>query len=141
MMTDQMTPAQRLAFHKKAFAPVNRDLEIGIDQHMRIARFSSKPHVRDYHLSIARMQNWHLMSNRRTLRNLGLDQPRTLPYRKPSMPTRPGEAGYAPKAQPHALTPLAVAVSAPEYAPAKDVQPTPWPAGEATQLDMFGGAL
>jgi hypothetical protein len=117
MMTDQMTLAERLAFHKKAFAPVNRDLEHGIAHHMQIARFSQKEHIKRYHVQVARIQNRWLLSNRRCLRNMGQEQPRTIPKRKPYVPKRPGETGYAEKAQPHALTPLAVAVAAPEYAP------------------------
>jgi hypothetical protein len=144
MMSEQMTPAQRLAFHTRAYAPVNRDLEHGIEHHMHIARTCIAPHIKRTHVQIARLQNRWLLSNRRALRGMALPgQARELPprKRKPYVPKRPGERGYAEKPQPHALTPLAVAIAEPEHAPAKELHPAPWPAGEATQLDMFGGAL
>lgn len=136
MLTEQMTPEQRFAFHATAYQGLDRILEERIAANIELARTPwAQPHMRTYYVRVARLQNRMIVGNRRHLRalatgaNVTLERPARRPY-------APKPTAYAPKAGPHTLKPLEVVFAAPIYAPLPLV-PTPWPDGEPIQGALF----
>lgn len=135
MLTEQMTPEQRFAFHATAYRGLDRILEVRIAANLELARTPwAQPHMRSYYVKVARLQNRMIVGNRRHLRalatgaNVTLERPARRPY-------APKPVSHAPVAEPQALKALEVVLGPPEYAPIP--VPTPWPDGEPIQGALF----
>lgn len=70
MLLDDMTPAQRYAYHLRAYRPVIRDLEELIGSNIRLARMHRAPHMRRFYVLTARLQGRWLLAKHRALREM-----------------------------------------------------------------------